>query len=160
MNRTFGEHFAIMFARALSSESLASNPYVSQVWRDRYPDRERVPPYLRQGARERILALGAGRLSLQKWRFDEFVAQRPEHPRFDLIQTSNISDWMPIPELRSLLERIEHCLAPGGAIVARRLNGDVDLAAIVAERFTIDASARELESSGFYQDVVAGYKKP
>jgi S-adenosylmethionine-diacylglycerol 3-amino-3-carboxypropyl transferase len=70
---------------------------------------------------------------------------------------------MPVPELESLVERVARALAPGGVLLLRRLNGDHDLAAIVARRLEVDRAEserlRDGDRSFFYREVVAGRRR-
>ena len=68
---------------------------------------------------------------------------------------------MPLEALDALLTSARRVLAPHGAVLARRLNGDHLLADRVARHFTVDAalSARLLaaDRSFFYREVVAAF---
>ncbi len=185
MDRSDGEHFADVFARALrrwrpSDENENENEYeyeyerepawegenyfLRQVWEDRYAvelerdDPAALPEWLREP--ERLASRRPERLRLHEGRFLETFARLVTEGPFDLVQTSNISDWAPVPELEALVDRVAGGLTPGGAILMRRLNGDHDLAAIVARRLIVDrAECEELrrrDRSFFYREVVLG----
>lgn len=161
MDRSFGAHFADVFARALAEGPLEQNYHQHQVWRDAYPSSEELPPYLRPDQQERIRQLGTDRLRLDQGTFAERLEVLAADEPFDLIQTSNISDWMPVPEVRALLERARACLRPGGVVLGRRLNGDHVLAEVFGEALRVDpalnAELLTLERSRFYREVVAGF---
>jgi S-adenosylmethionine-diacylglycerol 3-amino-3-carboxypropyl transferase len=161
MSRSFGEHFADVFARALERGWEGENPYLRQVWEDRYVVDPRAPWGLPDYLREpEALRRRPERLRLHLGRFEELFERLAGEGRYDLIQTSNISDWMPLPALEALIDRAARCLAPGGALLMRRLNGDHDLQALVAKRLdVVPAECAELlriDRSFFYSEVVVG----
>ncbi|MDF5718803.1 MAG: class I SAM-dependent methyltransferase [Rhizonema sp. NSF051] len=89
------------------------------------------------------------------------MPQLAESQKFDLIQFSNISDWMPLVDLHQMLETAVRCLKPGGALIGRRLNGDYHLATVMANHLLVNQqlSVQLLESdrSFFYQEVLVGF---
>jgi S-adenosylmethionine-diacylglycerol 3-amino-3-carboxypropyl transferase len=165
MDRSFGEHFADVFAQALQRFNPNENYFLTQVWGDRYTDDlagEGLPLYLQDSAQKDIRALGTDRLQLHQGKFIDRLQQLAEVERFDLIQFSNISDWMPLSDLHQMLTDAIACLKSGGAIIGRRLNGDHHLAAIMAEHIAIDRPlSQELlasDRSFFYREVVVGFR--
>lgn len=164
MDRSFGAHFADVFAGALREEPLEENYHQHQVWRDAYPSAQELPPYLRAADQAQIRQLGTKRLALDLGTFAERLEALSAGGLFDLIQISNISDWMPIPEVQDLLSRSKRRLRPGGAVLGRRLNGDHVLAEVFAQALRVDpalnAELLALERSRFYREVVAGFGEP
>jgi len=164
MDREFSHHFAGMFARAMRRWRAADNYFLLQIWAERYGDGEGgAPPYLDPATQERIRGLGAGpeRLRLAGGRLDQLLTGGGVDGRFDLIHTSNISDWMPVPSLRAMLAGAAALLAPGGAVIGRRLNGDHRLAEQFASHLTVDAelgaALTAADRSFFYPEVVVGW---
>ncbi len=165
MDRSFGEHFADVFAQALQRFNPNENYFLTQVWGDRYTNDlagEGVPLYLQDSAQKDIRALGTERLQLHQGAFVDRLQQLAEVEKFDLIQFSNISDWMPLSDLHQMLTDAIACLKSGGAIIGRRLNGDHHLAAVMAEHIAVDHNlSQELLSSDrsfFYREVVVGFQ--
>ncbi len=161
MDRSFGEHFAAVFAQAAARFQPAENHFWQQVWGDDYgPSSAGRPPAFTPEGHAALRHRSADDLTLQLARFEEALAHGP----YDLIQTSNISDWMPVPDLLALLDRVAEALAPGGAWLGRRLNGDHDLQALAAARFDVDpdlcASLWARDRSFFYREVVVGVRRP
>ncbi len=82
---------------------------------------------------------------------------------YDLIQYSNISDWMPIPELKLMLANAAQCLNAGGALIGRRLNGDHHLGNLMDSVVNVDplfsADLQRLDRSFFYSEIVVGYRQ-
>ncbi|PZO42227.1 MAG: DUF3419 domain-containing protein [Pseudanabaena frigida] len=165
MDRSFGEHFADVFAQALQRFIPNENYFLTQVWGDRYTSNlqgEGVPLYLQASAQNDIRALGTERLQLHQGAFVDRLQQLAELEKFDLIQFSNISDWMPLDNLHQMLIDAVACLKSGGAIIGRRLNGDHNLEAIMAEHIAVDRQlSQELlasDRSFFYREVVVGFR--
>ena len=163
MDRSFGEHFADVFAIALQQFVPTENYFVTQVWGDCYTSgMDGVPIYLQQPAQTSIHALGTDRLRLHHGAFAEKMQQLAEFSKFDLIQFSNISDWMPLSDLHTMLTSAVHSLKPGGALIGRRLNGDHHLASVMADHLLVDDSLTTQllasDRSFFYREVVVGFR--
>ena len=165
MDRSFGEHFADVFAQALQRFNPNENYFLTQVWGDRYTNDlagEGLPLYLQDSSQKDIRELGTERLQLHQGAFVDRLQQLAEVEKFDLIQFSNISDWMPLSDLHQMLTDAIACLKLGGAIIGRRLNGDHHLAAVMAEHIAVDHNlSQELLSSDrsfFYREVVVGFR--
>ncbi|MEE3717996.1 DUF3419 family protein [Tumidithrix elongata RA019] len=165
MDRSFGEHFADVFSQALQRFIPTENYFLTQVWGDRYTTHltgEGVPLYLQASAQKDIRAFGAERLQLHQGAFVDRLQQLAAVEGFDLIQFSNISDWMPLDDLHQMLTDAVACLKPRGAIIGRRLNGDLNLAAIMVEHIAVDRGlSQELlgsDRSFFYREVVVGFR--
>jgi S-adenosylmethionine-diacylglycerol 3-amino-3-carboxypropyl transferase len=162
MDRSFGEHFADVFAKALQRFS-SNNYFLTQVWGDRYSTGvDGIPIYLQPSVQTAIRSLGTERLRLHQGAFAEKMPELAELDKFDLIQFSNISDWMPLESLHQMLKTAVACLKPGGALIGRRLNGDHNLAAIMAEHLAVDElwsqDLQETDRSFFYREVVVGFR--
>ncbi|MBX3470628.1 MAG: DUF3419 family protein [Planctomycetes bacterium] len=161
MERSFGDHFADVFARALRRWPAAGgeNPFLRQVWEGRY--RADLPGGLPDWLAEpHGLARRPERLRLRAGRLLEALPGLRAEGAYDLVQTSNVSDWLPPPALEALIDAAAGALAPGGALLMRRLNGDHDLRALVARRLVVDPAEcerlRDLDRSFFYREVVVG----
>ncbi len=161
MDRSFGVHFSHVFASALQRFDSAQNYFLTQVWCDHYPDNPaHLPLYLQSDVQTQIRQFGADRLVLKSGSF--FDTLKLEQKKFDLIQFSNISDWMPLSDLHDLIHLGVQALNQGGAILGRRLNGDHHLATVMADHLVVDQTMSDqlLQSdrSFFYQEVVVGFK--
>ncbi|AFZ01243.1 DUF3419 family protein [Calothrix sp. PCC 6303] len=164
MDRSFGEHFADVFAHSLQKFVSTKNYFITQVWCDAYTDEiDGVPLYLQPLVQTSIRQLGTERLKLHQGTFVEKMIELGADKPFDLIQFSNISDWMPPQDLDNMLLQAVHVLKPGGALIGRRLNGDHHLASLMAAHIFVDENfSRELlesDSSFFYREVVVGWKR-
>ena len=159
MDRSFGEHFAAVVASALTRWPKGANYFVHQMLEARYLDGPGgAPPCLEEPGHAAALARGLDRLELHHMRFDDAIRELAPGSPFDLIHTSNISDWMPVPELRILLARVRDRLSPGGAVLGRRLNGDHCLADVMGTVLDVDSivseELRASDRSFFYGEVV------
>jgi S-adenosylmethionine-diacylglycerol 3-amino-3-carboxypropyl transferase len=164
MDRSFGEHFADVFARALQKYRPIDNYFITQVWRDRYADgSDGVPLYLQPQAQIAIQKYGTDRLKLHHGAFIEQTIALGAEEHFDLIQFSNISDWMPRQDLDKMLKTAVSFLNPGGALIGRRLNGDHHLGTVMNECIAVDREFSnellELDRSFFYREVVVGWNR-
>ncbi len=164
MDRSFGEHFADVVARALHRWPAGQNYFLHQMLEQRYLDiPDGRPPCLTEPRQAAARARGLHRLELRHQRFADAVASLAADPPFDLVQISNISDWMPVTELRAMLGHLAGQIAPGGAVLGRRLNGDHHLQAIFADVLDVDpALCTELQAadrSFFYREVVVGFRR-
>jgi S-adenosylmethionine-diacylglycerol 3-amino-3-carboxypropyl transferase len=160
MDRSFGEHFADVFARSLRQFAPQENYFLTQVWGDRYADLPDGRPLYLEPEVLPLVRSNLPKLRLHEGRFVEQLQQLGA--TYDLIQFSNLSDWMPIPELQVMLATIRARLNPGGAVIGRRLNGDHNLMALMAEQFAVDREfsqhLQKTDRSFFYQEVVVGWR--
>lgn len=160
MNRSFAEHFAAVLEHALRTWSVRDNYFLLSVLEDRYaPAAGLVPPYLKPET-QRAIRERLDRLSLAGGALRGVVRELPKDEPFDVVQTSNVSDWMPVPEVESMLDEIAELVPPGGAVIGRRLNGDHVLADVMARRLDVDRASSESlhrrDRSFFYSEVVVG----
>ena len=159
MDRSFGEHFADVFAYALKRDDYRQNYFLTQIWNDRYEGN--LPIYMQLETQPTVRS-SLGKLKLKQSSFIDFLTQHRTVESYDLIQFSNLSDWMPIVELKQMMTQIADCLSPQGAVIGRRLNGDHELKIVMADFFNIDLSmSHQLQiqdRSFFYQEVVVGWK--
>ena len=157
--RSFADHFDAAFAAALQRWTPRENPFLHQVFRDAYaPGEAGLPDYLRPEAQGRLRRRGVAGLRLHPGTLEANLGPLSREARYDLIHTSNITDWMPREELRALFARLPAALAPGGAVLARRLNGDYDLAeelsgALLAVDADLSEALRRADRSFFYQEI-------
>lgn len=162
MDRSFGKHFAERFAIALQRDTPCENYFVSQVFADCYADNiQGFPLYLQPLVQASIRALNGYRLKLHHGNFVEKMLELSQSGGFDLISMSNLSDWMPIPDLHEAIAKAVGCLNPGGALIGRRLNGDHHLKNVISQHLHVDerfsAELLAADRSFFYQEVVVGF---
>ena len=73
---------------------------------------------------------------------------------------SNITDWMPVQQLQSMLDLCLDHLEEGGAVICRRLNGDYSLEEEISKKFLIDTKLNRMlkqrDRSFFYSEIAIG----
>lgn len=158
----FSDHFAEAFSRAMWRFLPEENYFLHQAWAGVYaPSRRQMPPYLQQDTQAVIRQLGAERMRLHAGDFANTLAGLAGP--FDLVVTSNITDWMPPSGLHGLVDAVRRQLAPGGALLARRLIGDHGLEAVVSEHLAVESTlSRELwlaDRSFLYSEVVVAFRR-
>lgn len=162
----FAEHFSQAFADALQRYEPSQNYFLYQIFRDAYPPGPSGrPAYLQPEAQAGLAVRAQAGLSLYEGSLRDLLGPLTAAGAYDLIQISNITDWMSRETMRQLLAEIAAALAPGGSVIARRLNGDYDLAEELAQHLVVDRrlSARLLaaDRSFIYRElVVAGRPVP
>ncbi len=160
MDRGFDTHFAQVIRAAAARWKPGQNYFLEQVLRDDYgPPTAGLPGFMESDAAQAIVTAGGfGRLTLHQGLFTDVM--RRLDGQWGLIQTSNISDWVPIPELVSLLAEVGTRLEPGGAWIGRRLNGDHSLMDTASAALDVDrelsAQLHASDRSFFYSELVVG----
>lgn len=76
--------------------------------------------------------------------------------KYDMIHTSNVTDWMNIEKCNVFINNIYNRLQDNGIVVMRRLNGDYELSKLVSDKFNLLDIPHD--KSEFYSEVVAGQK--
>lgn len=76
--------------------------------------------------------------------------------KYDMIHTSNVTDWMNINKSEHFLVNIYDKLNHNGVVITRRLNGDYNLSDLISNKFNIIDIPHD--KSEFYNEVVVGQK--
>lgn len=76
--------------------------------------------------------------------------------KFDVIDLSNIGDWMPQERFLGIVRNAYRSLKEGGVLILRRLLGDYSLSAIGEE---FDGADISTDDTGFYSEVVFYYNE-
>lgn len=76
---------------------------------------------------------------------------------YDIIHTSNLTDWMNSDIIENMLKQIYIILKINGFVILRRLNGDYNLNNLVGKYFTI-INDIPIDKSHFYLEIVVGTK--
>merc|ERR1711879_763233 len=85
---------------------------------------------------------------------------------YDLIDLSNVGDWLPLQTFREIVDRAVAALAPGGTLILRRLLGDYDIVSdVFHDLYGKDARSlcivRQIEDkTHFYSQTVIAMKNP
>ncbi|MEN9358505.1 MAG: hypothetical protein RL095_40 [Verrucomicrobiota bacterium] len=119
--QSFAAHFFQRLELALSEPGRSQNPWLHSILKG--PAAAFPPPWLelpQTSPRCRITSVQAT--------MSEALRQAQNEGRlFDLIQLSNILDWLAPDEALALLEFARPCLAPGGKILIRQLNSRLEI---------------------------------
>jgi len=152
--QAFDRHFAERLRAASAVFPAASNPYLWQMLRGRYP--EGFPaPWL---ATPRPKSLPA-----TSWECAPMLPVLKRAPgSFDFVHLSNILDWLPARHAAETLAHAAAALRLGGCVLVRQLNSSLDIPALGPQfRWDIDG-ARELhqrDRSFFYRALHLGYRR-
>lgn len=89
------------------------------------------------------------------WKTEDIMTALSKQPdeSLHLIQTSNITDWIPLEYTLKLLTEIKRCLCPDGIVILRRLNSDINLTETVGKVFTV-LKHNLIDKSYFYSEIV------
>ncbi len=160
---TWAQHFSAAFAEALRRFAGEDNYFLHHIFRARYDSGSGIcPPYLLEENQKTIKDGGVDRLTVHTGNFHGKLLElaKAQGP-YDLIQTSDLSDWMPVREVHKLMGVVAGSLADGGAVLSRRLCGDHSLAKIIGSKLNVDtALSGELlkkDRSFLYSEIVVGF---
>ncbi|MFP5501730.1 MAG: DUF3419 family protein [Candidatus Sericytochromatia bacterium] len=140
----FGKRGAVLaeaFAQVLWRELPQENYLLMQAWREDYdPDRGLAPPAMLPEAQSAMQALGLGRLKLHQGVLVSTLEILAEEAPFDVVSLSTLTDDIPTATLPGLLDRLRRVLAPGGALLARRVHGERPIAPVFGEHLQVAPS--------------------
>lgn len=146
--------FRARIESGLRADDRPTNPWLHHVLLGRYLDDPAAwPPFLRQPPRD-LRPFPVLPCTLQ---------EVPSFAAFDLVQLSNVLDWLGDDECRLLAARLAEELPAGAAVLWRQLNDPRPLCEYFAPAFAFDVArdARLLarERSLFYDRVHAGIRR-
>ncbi len=160
---SFTRHFRARFEWALRQPDAAGNPYLSQVLRGRYgalDGTQGLPDFLGTSLFPKV-AEGVRKVSCHTGRVSEVLAAHPGP--YQLLQLSNILDWLSEAETESLVSPVLDNLAPGGFLLVRQLNNVRPLPTQWMKHLDFDpAFERSLHASDrsfFYSAIRVGRKR-
>jgi S-adenosylmethionine-diacylglycerol 3-amino-3-carboxypropyl transferase len=118
----FARHFAGRTRHVLASLPAADNPYLGQVLLGRFPG-ETLSPWLAAPAPDRLPIVTWSCTVMEE-------ALRACPGEFDLVQLSNILDWLSPESARDTLDLARAALRPSGWVFVRQLNSTLDIPAL------------------------------
>jgi len=140
---TFAAHFSQRFAaalRACSNVPKRGTSYLLQRAFARAPASQ-GPGYLSEAGYSALKQRGVDRMQLHVGNLiGQMQSLVEKNGPFDLIVTSDVADWMPVRQARELVRAARESVTEGGAILARRLNGDYHLGSMLSAHFNVDAA--------------------
>lgn len=148
---SYPAYFQRRIELGLAAPDRATNPWLHHVLLGHYLTSPAAwPPYLREPPRDHT-PFRARRATLLE--LESFAP-------YDLVQLSNVPDWMADPACDELARRMAQEMRPGSVVLFRALNDPRDLVARWSPSFTFDpardARLADLERSLFYDEVHAG----
>jgi len=148
---SYPTYFRRAFERGLVRDDAAKNPFLHHVLLGRYLcDEPSLPHFLRVPAPEYRFELVEGRL-------DAF-----ELTGFELVDLSNVPDWMGPDDVRALFRKVGAEMRAGSTVVWRQLNNERDLEAELRPAFTFDTTWQDdllrRDRSLFYSSVHVGVR--
>lgn len=162
--RSFSAHFSARFADALRRSRAKRNPFLARLFSLPLVE-EDLPLCLREAAQDEIRAGGLDRLRLHGGPFlGRLLALHDDSGQgYDLVDLSDLLDWMPVTERYAVVRKLASVLRPGGMVVARRFNGDGSLVQVLKSHLDVDtalsAELTEKERSPVYREVVVAFRR-
>lgn len=149
----FADHFAERTRAYLSSYLAKDSPYFAQLFLGQF-HQGTVYPWLKS---EGIQL--PEHISFHLSPMNQFL-KTTKNNCFDLIHLSNILDWLPSDHAAELLDNAIHALKPGGAVIIRQLNSNLDVRSFEND-FKWDsigsAEYHKHDRSFFYRDLHIGF---
>jgi S-adenosylmethionine-diacylglycerol 3-amino-3-carboxypropyl transferase len=150
LSGSYPSYFQKAFERGLQRNDPPHNYFLHHVFLGRY-QRNALPDYLRNPPSTFPFEWVLGDLSAI-----------PSFSAFELLQFSNIFDWMSSLEIESLFKRIREETKKETIVVWRQLNNPQNLKAKLAPLFTFDTERERFElqadRSFFYSQICIGKK--
>jgi S-adenosylmethionine:diacylglycerol 3-amino-3-carboxypropyl transferase len=147
LNNEFYDHFKQVMDYYKSHYNNSENYFYNQILHGRY-DVMDLPPYFNnldniKTSKSKITMINQNMITYLKKCSDN---------EYDLIQTSNLSDWMDGGELLVFIKHVHRCLMENGVAIMRRLNSDIKLESVLGKYFKI--IDRPVDRSHFYKEVL------
>lgn len=149
LNKEFSDHFRVILDKYRELYKPEDNYFYHQILYNRYHP-HCLPPYF---DRLDVIIQHQDKVRYIQDDFVKFISEQPDQS-YDLVHTSNLTDWMCNKELNFFLQQIHRVLNPGGYVVLRRLNGDYNLQEMASAYFLIETEF--IDRSHFYSEVVVG----
>lgn len=154
VNKEFYDHFMGVMENYKRLSTPDNNYFYHQILYNKY-NTECVPKYLTD---EGILNVNtySDKIQFHTNNFLTFLKNSPNN-KFDMIQTSNLTDWISDDERNEFIKECWKCVKPSGYIVMRRLNGDYKLTELTKKHFK-QSSVDYVDTSYFYAELFIGSK--
>ena len=155
LNQEFYDHFRNIMENYQKNYKIEDNYFYYQIVNNKY-ERNCLPKYFDN--LDKVIT-NSSKVNYICSDFFEYVSANASQIdiKYNMIHTSNLTDWLNIQKLDTLLNNLNELLVPDGYIVMRRLNGDYQLKEIVRNKFNI-LNIDIHDKSEFYKEVVIGFK--
>lgn len=145
----FSEHFKQIMTKYQNNYSINNNYFYHQMVYNSY-NRSCLPHYL-QTLDRLIQNLRTIEINFIHTDYCDYIKYCQKG--YDLIQTSNLTDWMNEDQINELLSDISNKLNQKNYIVLRKFNGDYDLKQLASQYFKINHDIPH-DTSEFYNEVI------
>lgn len=149
-NGSYPAYFRRLIEDGLRRPDAATNGYLHQVILGHYLDGA-LPEFMARPCDARFELVHAP------------MAAGPSFDRFDLIQLSNLFDWMDADGVKAIVDRLCAECRPGTVVLLRQLNNRAPVENLFAPAFAVDAplsrDLTRLDRSLFYERVLVLVKQ-
>jgi len=150
----FSRHFAERTRVYFSSHLAADSPFAAQVFLGHFYQDTRYPWLDLPTQKPKAI------IEFHQAMMHQYLQAAPKES-FDIIHLSNITDWLSPEEASSTLSLAYQALKPGGVVVIRQLNSNLDLYSLGNGYSWDRQTANELnhnDRSFFYRQLLVGVK--
>lgn len=151
----FSRHFAERIRIYLATHLASSSPWLAHMLLGNFYNNESFP-WLTTSLSESLPKIN------YVHGYMNTALEQSESERYHVIHLSNIIDWLNPQEAEKTLALAYKALKPGGVVVIRQLNSNVDIVAL-GKDFEWDAKASQEflnnDRSFFYRNFLLGFKK-
>lgn len=149
---SYPEYFRNVIEQGLEKENMSKNYFIHHIFLGHYLDQEScLPYYLTTSAPEYHFAF-----------INNMIEKVENFHSFDLVNLSNIFDWMDEGKIKSLANRLCREMKPGARLLMRQLNNQKDFMQYFSSHFEFlyEESAELLASdrSLFYSQINSAIK--
>lgn len=145
----FSEHFKQIMTKYQNNYTINNNYFYHQMVNNSY-NSSCLPHYL-QNINGLIKNLQNVQINYIHADYRDYIKYC--NKTYDLIQTSNLTDWMSEDQINQLLSDISNKLNHKNYIILRKFNGDYDLNQLASQYFKINNDIQH-DTSEFYNEVV------
>lgn len=148
----FVQHFTNIIDTYKAKYFPARNYFYYQILRDKYPILNR-PLYMKKLD---VINNNINKIKYVNQNMLEYL-ETCKDGTYNIIQISNITDWMDDTQRNKLITECKRVLKNDGYIVSRKLNGKYSLQNLIGTEFEIMDNIPH-DTSEFYKEVVVGVK--
>jgi len=153
-NTPFSEHFKQIMTIYQNNYTINNNYFYHQMVYNSY-NRNCLPHYL-QHLDRLIRNLQTVEINFIHTDYRDYIKYCQKG--YDLIQTSNLTDWMNEDQINDMLSNISNKLNQKNYVVLRKFNGDYNLNQLVSQYFKINHDIPH-DTSEFYNEVIVCSKE-
>jgi S-adenosylmethionine-diacylglycerol 3-amino-3-carboxypropyl transferase len=149
---TYPDYFCKIIEQGLEKKDMSKNYFIHHIFLGHYIDQESSLPYY----------LAAPTPKYQFEFINNTIDKVANFSSFDMVNLSNIFDWMDEDKIKNVANRLNHEMKPGSRLLIRQLNNQKDFMQYFSHHFELlcDESAELLASdrSLFYSQINSAVK--